>query len=71
MQTLKIEMIHDVVCSWCHIGYYNISRALESLSSEVSAEIHYLPFQLNPDMGPWVLISLSIFVNAINGALSR
>jgi len=51
MQTLKIEMIHDVVCSWCHIGYQNISRALERVSNEVSAEIHYLPFQLNPDMG--------------------
>jgi len=52
MQTLKIEMIHDVVCSWCHIGHQNISRALERVSNEVSAEIHYLPFQLNPDMGP-------------------
>ncbi len=52
MQTLKIEMIHDVVCSWCHIGYQNISKALERLSNEISAEIHYLPFQLNPDTGP-------------------
>lgn len=52
MQTLKIEMIHDVVCSWCHIGYQNISRALERFSNEVSAEIHYLPFQLNPNVGP-------------------
>ena len=52
MQTLKIEMIHDVVCSWCHIGYQNISRTLEKLSNEISAEIHYLPFQLNPDIGP-------------------
>lgn len=52
MQYLKIEMIHDVVCSWCHIGYHNISKALENLSNEVSAEFHYLPFQLNPELGP-------------------
>ena len=52
MQILKIEMIHDVVCSWCHIGYHNIGSALERLSNEVSAEIHYLPFQLNPDIDP-------------------
>ena len=52
MQILKIEMIHDVVCSWCHIGYHNIGGALERLSNEVSAEIHYLPFQLNPDIDP-------------------
>lgn len=31
MKTLEIEMIHDLVCSWCHIGYHNISRALEAL----------------------------------------
>ena len=52
MKTLKIEMIHDVVCSWCHIGYHNISRALERVADEVSAEFHYLPFLLNPGLAP-------------------
>jgi len=52
MTPLKIEMIHDLVCSWCHIGYHNISRALEALSAEVTVEFRYLPFQLNPSMGP-------------------
>jgi len=52
MNTLKIELIHDVVCSWCHIGYHNISKALDRLSGLVSAEFHYLPYQLNPDLGP-------------------
>lgn len=50
MQTLKIEMIHDVVCSWCHIGYHNISKALDRLSQRVSVDFHYLPFQLNPEL---------------------
>lgn len=52
MQTLKIEMIHDVVCSWCHIGYHNISKALDRLSHRVSVDFHYLPFQLNPELDP-------------------
>lgn len=50
MQTLKVEMIHDLVCSWCHIGYHHISQALDRLTGEVEAEFHYLPFQLNPDL---------------------
>ena len=50
MKTLKIEMIHDVVCSWCHIGYHNISKALDNLLHRVSVDFHYLPFQLNPEL---------------------
>jgi predicted DsbA family dithiol-disulfide isomerase len=49
MATLKIEMIHDVVCSWCPIGYSNLKKTLGNLAIE--AEIHFLPYELNPDMG--------------------
>jgi len=47
---IKIEAIHDVVCSWCPIGYSNLKNALKRLESEVEAHITYLPFELNPDM---------------------
>ncbi len=50
MQTLKIEMIHDVVCSWCHIGYHNISQALDRILHTMSVDFYYLPFQLNPGL---------------------
>jgi len=49
MNKLKIEMVHDVVCSWCPIGYSNIKMALRQLNIE--ADFHFLPFELNPDMG--------------------
>ncbi len=49
MKVLKIEMIHDVVCSWCPIGYANLKQALHNL--EVEADFHFLPYELNPDMG--------------------
>lgn len=52
MKTIKIEMIHDFVCSWCHIGYHHLTAALEDLKGEIQAEIHFLPFELNPDLGP-------------------
>lgn len=48
MNKLKIEMIHDVVCSWCPIGYANLKQALKNL--EIDADYHFLPFELNPEL---------------------
>ena len=45
---LKIEMVHDIVCSWCPIGYSNIKTAINNLNIEV--DFHFLPFELNPNM---------------------
>jgi len=50
MKTLKIEMVHDVVCSWCPIGYANLQQALQNLT--INAKIYFLPSELNPGMGP-------------------
>jgi len=47
---IKIEAIHDVVCSWCPIGHSNLKAALKLLENEVEARITYLPFELNPEM---------------------
>jgi len=46
---LKIEMVHDIVCSWCPIGYNNIKTAIAKLDIEVN--FRFLPFELNRDMG--------------------
>lgn len=48
MSALKIEMVHDVVCSWCPIAYANLQQALNNLNIE--ANIHFLPYELNPEM---------------------
>ena len=50
MQKLKIEMIHDPVCSWCHIGYHNLKMALLDLNQERDVEFSYIPYVLNPDL---------------------
>ena len=50
MKALKIEMVHDVVCSWCPIGYANLKQAL--LKLDIDADIYFFPLELNPDMGP-------------------
>lgn len=41
-------MVHDMVCSWCPIGYYNLKNAIETLG--INAELNFLPFELNPHM---------------------
>ena len=48
MKKLHITMIHDIVCSWCPIGYNNIKAAINRLNIEV--DFHFLPYELNPDM---------------------
>ena len=48
MTTLKIEIIHDIVCSWCVIGYHHILSALKDL--RIEADIQFLPHELNPTM---------------------
>ncbi|MCY0965158.1 DsbA family oxidoreductase [Parathalassolituus penaei] len=48
---IRIDFVSDVVCPWCAIGVASLSRALEQLGDEVSAEIHFHPFELSPEMG--------------------
>ena len=47
---LQIDFISDIACPWCVIGLGGLDRALESLRGEVSAEIVFHPFELNPNM---------------------
>ncbi|MES2978907.1 MAG: DsbA family oxidoreductase [Pseudomonadota bacterium] len=49
---LKIDFVSDVACPWCVIGLKALDAALLQLKETVSAELHFQPFQLNPDMGP-------------------
>jgi predicted DsbA family dithiol-disulfide isomerase len=50
MMKVKIEAIHDLVCSWCPIGRSNLKAALKILDKQIEVEIKYLPFELSPDM---------------------
>jgi predicted DsbA family dithiol-disulfide isomerase len=52
MQPLRIDIVSDVVCPWCIIGYKQVEKALTLLDQPVAAEFHWHPFELNPDMPP-------------------
>jgi predicted DsbA family dithiol-disulfide isomerase len=47
---IKIEQIHDVVCSWCPIGYSNIKAALKQFDKQIEVDFKFLPYELNPQM---------------------
>lgn len=50
MITLRIDFVSDVVCPWCAIGLASLDRALQRLAGQIQAEIHFQPFELNPQM---------------------
>lgn len=49
--TLKIDFVSDVSCPWCAIGLAGLESALARLQPDITAELHFQPFELNPQMG--------------------
>ena len=46
--SMRIDIVSDAICPWCWIGRANLAAALEELGW--AADIHWHPYQLNPDM---------------------
>ena len=51
-KNLSIEIVSDVSCPWCVIGYRALDAALVDLGIRATTEISWKPFQLNPNMPP-------------------
>lgn len=49
---MKIDFVSDVSCPWCIIGLRGVQKALERVGDLVEADIHFQPFELNPQMPP-------------------
>jgi len=47
---MKIDFVSDVVCPWCAIGLASLQIALSRLDGRVQANLHFQPFELNPNM---------------------
>lgn len=52
LKTIKIDFVSDVSCPWCVIGLKSLDEALARIGSSLTAEIHFQPFELNPQMAP-------------------
>lgn len=47
---LRIDIVSDVMCPWCIIGYRQLALALDAAGTP--HDIHWHPFELNPQMPP-------------------
>jgi predicted DsbA family dithiol-disulfide isomerase len=47
---VKIDFISDVSCPWCAIALSALEAALVRVGAEIEADIHFQPFELNPQM---------------------
>ena len=46
---IRLDIISDPICPWCYIGKTRLDQALKE-AGETPFDIHWRPFQLNPDM---------------------
>lgn len=47
---IKLDIISDVVCPWCIIGYRRLEKAIFDMGIQDRVEIEWQPFELNPHM---------------------
>ena len=47
---VKIDIVSDVVCPWCAIGYKKLSEAMTQLDDEISFEVNWKPYELHPEI---------------------
>ena len=48
--TIKIDFVSDIGCPWCAVGLGTLEQAMERLKDQADFEIHFEPFELNPQM---------------------
>ena len=47
---LKIDIVSDIVCPWCAIGFKKLSKAMEDLNEEILFEVNWKPYELHPEI---------------------
>jgi predicted DsbA family dithiol-disulfide isomerase len=49
---LRIDIISDVVCPWCVIGYRQLERAVGMMGDRAEISVRWHPFELAPALPP-------------------
>jgi predicted DsbA family dithiol-disulfide isomerase len=49
MIPVKIDIVSDIACPWCAIGYARLEEAMQQLKDEMSFAVEWHAFELNPD----------------------
>ena len=47
---IKIDFVSDIACPWCAVGLGNLQKGLDQLKEKANFELHFRPFELNPNM---------------------
>jgi len=47
-QPLRVDIISDVMCPWCIVGYSQLAKAASD--ADIDLDVHWHPFELNPQM---------------------
>jgi len=50
MSKIKIDIVSDVSCPWCIIGYKGLEAAIDEMNLKDSVDINWKAFELNPGM---------------------
>jgi predicted DsbA family dithiol-disulfide isomerase len=50
--SITIDIVSDVVCPWCVIGYRQLERAVGIMADRVYVGVRWHPFQLAPTLPP-------------------
>lgn len=48
--TVRIDFVSDIACPWCAVGLNALEQAIARLDGAVQVELHFHPFELNPQM---------------------
>lgn len=48
MSSIRVDIVSDVVCPWCIVGWRQLQLAVEKSGIEIDVQWH--PFELNPQM---------------------
>lgn len=48
MNQVRIDLVSDIVCPWCAVGYLRLKQAATNL--DVQLDVQWHPFELNPTM---------------------
>ncbi|MCG7198800.1 DsbA family oxidoreductase [Marinobacter pelagius] len=49
MTMINIDIVSDIACPWCAIGYARLERAMEKLAPKFDFTVQWHAFELNPD----------------------
>lgn len=49
MNNIQVDIVSDIACPWCAIGYARLEQAIEQLANDYEFTVQWHAFELNPN----------------------